>query len=336
MKQLSIGIVGLPNVGKSTLFNLLTKQHVVAANYPFATIDPNVGVVAVPDIRINKLNDLSHSAKLIPAVVEFYDIAGLVKGANKGEGLGNQFLSHIRDVRAIVQVVRCFPEGEIIHVEQGIDPLRDINIINTELILKDLDTADKKLQKLEGEARTGDKTKVKDLETMRKVHEALNSGILLHNFDKEIIQEPVVKELNLLTAKSQIYLLNGKESDVSEELIYGIKALNADYLVFDLGGEPDLNELIKKAYSVLGLISFFTTGEDETRSWTIDRGEKAPQAAGTIHTDFEKKFIRAEVVNWEKLLEAGSWAAAKQKGWMRLEGKEYVMQDGDVVEIRHG
>jgi ribosome-binding ATPase YchF (GTP1/OBG family) len=336
MKQLSIGIVGLPNVGKSTLFNLLTKQHVVAANYPFATIDPNVGVVAVPDVRINKLNDMSHSAKLIPAVVEFYDIAGLVKGANKGEGLGNQFLSHIRDVKAIVQVVRCFPEGEIIHVEQGIDPLRDINIINTELILKDLDTADKRLQKLESEAKTGDKSKVKDLETMRKVHQALNSGTLLHNIDKEIIQEPVVKELNLLTAKSQIYLLNGKESDVSEELIYGIKALNADYLVFDLSGQPDLNELIKKAYQVLGLISFFTTGLDETRSWTIERGEKAPQAAGTIHTDFEHKFIRAEVVNWEKLLEAGSWAAAKHKGWMRLEGKEYVVQDGDVVEIRHG
>ncbi|MCL4405005.1 MAG: YchF family ATPase [Patescibacteria group bacterium] len=336
MKQLSIGIVGLPNVGKSTLFNLLTKQHVVAANYPFATIDPNVGVVAVPDTRINKLSEMSHSAKLIPAVVEFYDIAGLVKGANKGEGLGNQFLSHIRDVRAIVQVVRCFPEGEIIHVEQGIDPLRDIDIINTELILKDLDTVDRKLQKLEGEAKSGDKNKIDDLATVRKVRQALDAGVMLHNFEAAVIQEPVIKELNLLTAKSQIYLLNGRESDVTAGLVDTIKKLKSDYLVCDLGGQPDLNMLIKKAYEVLGLISFFTTGEDETRSWTIDRGEKAPQAAGTIHTDFENKFIRAEVVNWEKLLEAGSWAAARQKGWLRLEGKDYVVQDGDVLEIRHG
>ncbi len=336
MKQLSIGIVGLPNVGKSTLFNLLTKQHVTAANYPFATIDPNVGVVAVPDSRIVRLNEMSHSAKLIPAVVEFYDIAGFVKGANQGEGLGNQFLSHIRVVRAIVQVVRCFPEGEIIHVEQNIDPLRDIGIINTELILKDLDSVDKKFQKLEGEARTGDKSKVKDLATVGEIRDALNSGVLIHNLGKDMLEEPVVREMNLLTAKSQIYLLNGTESDITKGLTDEIKKLNVDYLVFNLGENPDLNELIKKAYDVLGLISFFTTGADETRSWTIERGEKAPQAAGTIHTDFEKKFIRAEVVNWGKLLEAGSWAAAKQKGWMRLEGKDYVMQDGDVVEIRHG
>jgi ribosome-binding ATPase YchF (GTP1/OBG family) len=233
-------------------------------------------------------------------------------------------------------VVRCFPEGEIIHVEQGIDPVRDIGIINTELILKDLDTVEKRLQKLESEAKTGDKSKAKDLEIMRKVHQALDSGVLLHNLDKQLIGEAVVRELNLLTAKSQIYLLNGNKSDITEGLVAEIKRLNADYLVFDLGGQPDLNELIRKAYEVLGLISFFTTGEDETRSWTIERGEKAPQAAGTIHTDFENKFIRAEVVNWEKLLEAGSWVAAKHKGWLRLEGKEYVVQDGDVVEIRHG
>ncbi len=336
MKQLSIGIVGLPNVGKSTLFNLLTKQHVVAANYPFATIDPNVGVVAVPDERADKLNRMSKSAKFIPAVVEFYDIAGLVKGANKGEGLGNQFLSHIRDVRAIVQVVRCFPEGEIIHIEQSIDPLRDISIINTELIFKDLEGIDRKLQKLEGEAKTGDKNKIKDLETVREVRAALDSGTMVRNLDQQLAGVPVIRELNLLTAKAQIYLLNGKERDVSRQLTDEIEKLNADYLISDLSGQPNLGKLIGKAYEVLGLISFFTTGPDETRSWTIERGEKAPQAAGTIHTDFEKKFIRAEVVSWGKLLEAGSWAVARQKGWLRLEGKEYTVQDGDVMEIRHG
>lgn len=336
MKQLSIGIVGLPNVGKSTLFNLLTKQNVVAANYPFATIDPNVGIVPVPDERASKLNDLSKSAKFIPAVVEFYDIAGLVKGANKGEGLGNQFLSHIRDVRAIVQVVRCFPEGEIIHVEQGVDPVRDINIINTELSLKDLDVVEKKIQKLQGEARTGDKKKIQELDTVKKVLDVLSAGSLANSLPKEILADPAVKEMNLLTAKAQIYLLNGDEKDVDLKLKEEIKKLNADYIVCNLKNSPSLDSLIKKAYEVLGLISFFTTGPDETRSWTIERGEKAPQAAGTIHTDFEKKFIRAEVVNWQKLLEAGSWAAARQKGWLRLEGKEYIMQDGDVVEIRHG
>lgn len=355
---LSIGIVGLPNVGKSTLFKLLTKQEVNIANYPFATIDPNVGVVAVPDLRLQKLAEMSHSKKIIPAVVEFYDIAGLVKGANKGEGLGNQFLSHIREVNAIVQVVRCFPASEIVHIEEKIDPIRDIETVNTELILKDLETAERRLSKLEGEARTGDKNKIKDLEIIKKIREGLNQNILAINIDKNLLDEPVIKELNLLTAKPQIYLLNGSEADATEDLRNKVYDLRADYLVVDLSKAENLDSLIQRAYEILGLISFFTTGEDETRAWTIYRATKAPQAAGVIHTDFEKKFIRAEVINWQKLLEAGqsspstgastelsrmssgqqpnTWAVAKQKGLLRTEGKEYLVRDGDVLEIRHG
>lgn len=331
MANLSIGIVGLPNVGKSLLFKTLTKQEVNVANYPFATIDPNVGIVVVPDERVDKLADLMKSAKKIPAVVEFYDIAGLVKGANKGEGLGNQFLSHIRDANAIVQVVRCFENSEIIHVENKIDPSRDIDTINTELILKDLETIGKRLAKLEAEARSGDKNKIKELEIVKKIHAGLNENKLAINIGVEISPE-----INLLTSKPQIYLLNGKPEDVTEGLKDKIAKLKADYLIIDLANAENINDLIKKAYELLGLISFLTTGEDETRAWTIKKGTKAPQAAGVIHTDFEKKFIRAEVINWNRLLEIGSWSQAKAKGWMRLEGKNYVVQDGDVIEVRHG
>jgi len=334
--KLSIGIVGLPNVGKSLLFKILTKQEVNVANYPFATIDPNVGVVAVPDEQVDKLADLMKSAKKIPAVVEFYDIAGLVRGANKGEGLGNQFLSHIREVDAIVQVVRCFKNEEIIHIENNIEPLSDIDTINTELILKDLETVEKRFSKLEGEVKIGDPKKIKELEFVKKIRDGLNDNKLAINIDKIILEEPVIKEMNLLTAKPQIYLLNGKAEDVDEGLRFKIKSLGADYLIADLAAAENINDLIKKAYELLGLISFLTTGEDETRAWTIIRGTKAARAAGVIHTDFEKKFIRAETINWEKLLLAGSWANARQKGWLRLEGKEYVVQDGDVIEIRHG
>lgn len=336
--KLSIGIVGLPNVGKSTLFKLLTKQEVNIANYPFATIDPNIGVVVVPDERLDKLADLSKSKKIVSAVVEFYDIAGLVKGANAGEGLGNQFLSHIKEVDAVVEVVRVFESGEIIHVEEKIDPLRDLEIINTELVLKDLDTVEKRLAKLEGEARSGDKQKAKDLELIKKIKEGLNNNLLASEILKTFLDADnlLLKELNLLTAKPQIYLLNGKESDVSEELKNKIKSLNADYLVIDLAAANNVGLLIQKAYEILGLISFFTTGEMETKAWTIKKGSKAPQAAGEIHSDFEKKFIRLETVSWQKLLEAGSWNTAKQKGWLRVEGKEYVVQDGDVAVIRHG
>jgi ribosome-binding ATPase YchF (GTP1/OBG family) len=338
--KLSIGIVGLPNVGKSTLFKLLTSQEVNIANYPFATIDPNVGVVLVPDERLEKLAEMSHSKKIVPAVVEFYDIAGLVKGANKGEGLGNQFLSHIRETNAIVQVVRCFQSDEIIHIEQKVDPVRDLEIVNTELILKDLETIDKRIAKLESEARGGNHNKIKELEFIKELKNFLSDGNLAINFPKLSALNPqevmFLKEMNLLTAKPQIYLLNGKESDVNLGLKNKIKELNADYLTIDLTNAKNLDELIKKSYEILGLISFFTTGEDETRAWTIKNGTKAPQAAGMIHTDFEKNFIKAEVINWQKLLEAGSWQSAKQKGLIRLEGKDYIVQDGDVMVIKHG
>jgi len=334
--KLSIGIVGLPNVGKSTLFKALTSQEINIANYPFATIDPNIGVVPVPDERLDQLTEMSRSKKRVPAVVEFYDIAGLVKGAYKGEGLGNQFLSHIKEVNAVVEVVRCFESAEIVHVEAGVDPLRDIEIINTELILKDLETVDRRIEKLEKETRTGDKQKIKDAEILKKIKQGLEAGVLAINLGEESISNATVKELNLLTAKPQIYLLNGKESDISEELKGKIKSLAADYLVKDLAVMPDKADLIKIAYKILGLVSFFTTGEDETRAWTIKDGTKAPEAAGVIHTDFLKNFIRAEVIAWDKLLETGSWNAARAKGLIRLEGKDYILKDGDVVVIRHG
>ena len=330
--KLSIGIVGLPNVGKSTLFKAITKQQVTIANYPFATIDPNVGVVAVPDERLTKLTEMSHSKKTIPAVVEFYDIAGLVRGANKGEGLGNQFLAHIRECQAIVVVLRLFKSEEIIHVEGTVDSLRDLETILMELALKDLETIDKRLSKLDGEARTGDKTAVKNLEILKQVKDSLSASGLALRFRGE----EIVKELSLLTLKKQLHLLNGDEADVPETLKKRIKELGGEYIVADLATAEHIPGLIAKAYEVLDLISFLTTGEDETRAWTIERGTKAPQAAGVIHTDFEKNFIRAEVVPYGKLLEAKSWVAAKQKGWVRLEGKDYVVSDGDVLVIRHG
>jgi hypothetical protein len=337
--KLSIGIVGLPNVGKSTLFKLLTRQDILIANYPFATIDPNVGIVPVPDERLEKLNELSKSKKKIPAVVEFYDIAGLVKGASKGEGLGNQFLSHIRETQAIVTVLRVFQDPDIIHVENSVDPLRDLEIINTELILKDLDAVEKRLAKAESEARSGKKEAISDRDFLVNIKNILEAGeLLISNSDPHLLSRlnEQMKDLNLLTAKRQIYLLNGTESDVPAALIEKIKTIGADYVIADVANAESIPELIKKAYAVLDLISFFTTGEDETRAWTIMRGTKAPQAAGVIHTDFEQKFIRLEVIGSEKLMEAKTWTAAKQKGWVRIEGKEYEVQDGDVIVVRHG
>ncbi len=309
------------------------------ANYPFATIDPNVGVVPVPDERLDKLTVLSKSKKKIPAVVEFCDIAGLVKGANRGEGLGNQFLSHIRETQAIVMVLRAFESPEIIHVENTVDPLRDLEILNTELALKDLEAVEKRLAKAEAEARTGKKEAAQDREFLLAIKSLLETGTLPVR-DAEIMEKlrgnARMADLNLLTAKRQICLLNGSEGDVSAALKAKIKDGGADFVVADLAATGDVSALIRKAYQVLNLESFFTTGEDETRAWTIERGTKAPRAAGVIHTDFEQKFIRLEVVPGEKLLVAGGWAAAKAKGWLRLEGKEYEVQDGDVVVVRHG
>lgn len=336
--KLSIGIVGLPNVGKSTLFKILTKQEVNIANYPFATIDPNVGVVPVPDERLEKLAKLSNSKKIIPAVVEFYDIAGLVRGANKGEGLGNQFLSHIRETKAIVHIVRCFGQNDIVHVDGNVNPIRDIETIESELILKDLETVERSFIKAESEAKNGKKETVEFRDGLKKIKERLERNELLFN-DNTLIHKNnsllIIKELNLLTAKPQLFLLNGDPQDVNEKIKEKIKSLGADYIIFNLMSSQNVNILIKKAYEVLNLISFLTTGEDETRAWTIEKGTIAAVAAGVIHSDFEKKFIRAEVINWQKLLEAGGWNQAKQKGWLRLEGKNYTVQDGDVMVIRH-
>ena len=336
--SLSIGIVGLPNVGKSTLFKLLTKQEVNIANYPFTTIDPNVAVVPVADERLEKVAEISKPEKVIPAVIEFFDIAGLVKGANKGEGLGNQFLAQIRETNAIVQVVRCFSEETVAHIDGSIDPLRDIKVVNTELILKDLETVEKRISKIEGEARAGNKDIVKELETLNQIKNLLTEDNLLVNSSKsELLEELFVRNLNFLTAKKQIYLFNGRDEDVPKEAINFVEKLKSEYLIADLESNPDLSGLIKKAYQVLGLISFFTiVGEKEARAWSIKKGIKAQEAAGMIHSDFAEKFIKAEVINWQKLLEAGKWSIARQKGWIQLEGKEYEIQDGDVIIFKHG
>jgi len=330
--KLSLGIVGLPNVGKSTLFRHLTNKDVNIANYPFCTIDPNVGIVTVPDERLIKLAQQEESEQQIPAVIEFYDIAGLVKGANKGEGLGNKFLAQIRATNAIVMVLRCFADDNIIHVEEKVDPLRDMEIINTELIMKDLETVENRLESVEKELRGNNKEALKEKESLEKAQEKLLAGRLV----TELADDPAIHNMQLLTAKQQIYLLNGEESDVSEELKKKIAELGFDYVVVNLKEKPDLRGLIAKAFEVLDLISFFTTGKDETRSWTIKKGSLAPQAGGAIHGDFENKFIKAEIINTEKLLEAGGWQVAKSKGWLKLEGKEYEVKDGDVIVFRHG
>ena len=359
---MKLGIVGLPNVGKSTLFNSLTKAGAESANYPFCTIDPNVGVVAVPDERVDVLTKMHNSKKTVPAVIEFVDIAGLVKGASKGEGLGNQFLANIREVDAIVHVVRCFEDSNVVHVDGSIDPLRDIETINFELIFADIEVLDKRITKNQ-RAANNNKDIAKEVEFMKKIKEHLESGKLAITFDVDgEDEEKWIKEYNLLSRKPVIFAANVSEDDLadygaSNEYVTKVKDYAKEYnsevfavcaqieqeiseldddekkmFLEDLGlAESGLDKLIKASYSLLGLISFLTTGEDETRAWTIRKGTKAPQAAGKIHTDFERGFIRAEVVNYKDLIENGSMLAAKEKGLVRSEGKEYVVEDGDVV-----
>ena len=362
---MKLGIVGLPNVGKSTLFNSLTKAGAESANYPFCTIDPNVGVVTVPDERLALLGDFYHSKKVTPAVIEFVDIAGLVKGASKGEGLGNQFLANIREVDAIVHVVRCFEDTNVIHVDGSIDPIRDIETINLELIFSDLEILERRIAKVTKTARM-DKEAAKELDFLQKIKKWLEDGKMAITMELENEDEEAwMGTYNLLTQKPVIYAANVAEDDLAndgadnahvqavrkyaaeqnseifvicaqiEEEISELDDDEKAMFLEDLGlKESGLEKLIAASYDLLGLLSFLTSGEDETRAWTIKKGTKAPQAAGKIHSDFERGFIRAEVVNYQDLLDCGAYSVAREKGLVRLEGKDYVVQDGDVILFR--
>ncbi len=331
--SLSIGIVGLPNVGKSTLFNALTKKSVPAENYPFCTIDPSVGIVPVPDERVNKLTELSKSKKTIPAVIEFVDIAGLVKGASEGEGLGNKFLSNIREVDAILEMVRVFKDDDIIHVHGKIDPLSDIGVINLELVLADTETVTKRLSTLQKDVKAGKKEAIFEENVLRKVEDVLKQGKLVNTLDLTQEEKFVVKGMHFLTAKPILYALNTSEAS-SENLLDVKERIPGPYVEVDPVFEKGFDELIKKSYETLNLITYFTTGEDETRAWTITKGWNAPMAGTAIHTDFKDKFIRAEVVHCDDLISSGSYATAREKGQVRTEGKEYIVKDGDVIEFR--
>ena len=355
--SLKIGIVGLPNVGKSTLFKALTREQVNIANFPFATIDPNVGVVKVPDERLNLLAEMSKSKKIIPAAIEFVDIAGLVKGAHEGAGLGNQFLSRIREVDAIAEVVRVFEDPDIIHVEGSVGPQRDIETIQLELAMADLETVSKHLLKNEKDLKAGVKKAQEEKMILEKVKSVLSAGDLAAKANIADSELEIIKDLHLLTLKPFIFVFNVSAQESSRQQVRTININGGDRknsdrkveldLKFEaelaelseaeakeLESESHLDDLIKAAYKLLGLITYFTTGVDETRGWTIKAGSTTPEAGAAIHTDFKEKFIRAEVINWQKLLECGSWGNAREKGIMKTEGKEYIVQDGDVIEFK--
>lgn len=361
---MKLGIVGLPNVGKSTLFNAITKAGAQSANYPFCTIEPNVGIVDVPDKRLDVLAKMYDPEKITPAFIEFVDIAGLVKGASRGEGLGNKFLSHIREVDAIIHVVRCFDDTEIVHVDGSVDPVRDIETINLELIFADLETVDKRFERLGKLLKTGEKKYAQEAEVLKKLKETLEAGKPARALELSDDEAELIRDMSLLTQKKVIYAANMSEDGIAdaenneylkrvrefaaaenssvlpisariEEEISTLDDDEREMFLSEMGLEASgLDRLVEKSYDLLGLISYLTAGPKEVRAWTIKKGTRAPQAAGKIHSDFEKGFIRAEVVSYDDLIECGSQLAAKEKGLVRSEGKEYVMQDGDVVVFR--